>query len=95
MGAGLPFPDILRSAISCVERSAKTWESTRRRNVNGAQVVADSYATAEINVIEPRCIDRSALPPNKGMEPTVKSVTPLAKRGARVAPLFPAAHPRR
>ena len=34
------------------------------------------------------------LPSNKGMEPTVKSVTPFAKR-AKVAPLCPAAHPRR
>ena len=34
-----------------------------------------------------------ALPPNNGMELTVKSVTPFAS--AKAAPLFPAAHPRR
>ncbi len=38
---------------------------------------------------------RYAPPSNNGMELTVKSVTPLAGRRARVAPLFPAAHPRR
>ena len=47
------------------------------------------------NVIERRCIEVSALPPNKGMERTVKSVTPFAKKRAKVAPLFPAAHSRR
>jgi len=33
----------------------------------------------------------SALPPNKGMEPTVKSVTPFAF--AKAAPVLSAAHP--
>jgi hypothetical protein len=36
-----------------------------------------------------------ALPLNKGMQLTVKSVTPFAKRRAKVTPLFRAAHPRR
>ena len=33
--------------------------------------------------------------PNKGMEPTVKSVIPFARRRAKGLPLFPAAHSRR
>ena len=37
----------------------------------------------------------NAVPPNKGMELTVKSDTPFAKRRAKGAPLLPAAHPRR
>jgi hypothetical protein len=36
-----------------------------------------------------------ALPPNNWMELTGKSVTPFAKRRAKVAPLLPAAHPER
>lgn len=44
-------------------------------------------------MIELRFVAAGALPPNKGMEPTVKSVTPFAC--AKGAPLFPAAHPRR
>ena len=35
----------------------------------------------------------SVLPPNNGMELTVKSDTPFARRRAKVAQLFPAAHP--
>jgi hypothetical protein len=45
-------------------------------------------------VIEPRFIAASAVPPNRWMELTVKSVTPFAKRRAKGAPLLPAAHPR-
>jgi len=45
-----------------------------------------------ISVIELRFVELIALPPNKGMEPTVKSVTPFAR--AKVAPLLSAAHPR-
>jgi hypothetical protein len=48
-----------------------------------------------IDVIEPRFIALSAAPPNNWMELTVKSVTPFAKRRAKVAPLSPAAHPGR
>ncbi len=40
-------------------------------------------------------IQHIALPPNKGMELTVRSVTPFAKRRAKGAPLRPAAHPKR
>lgn len=40
-------------------------------------------------------VEVSAAPPNKGMEPTVKSDTPFAKRRAKAAPLSPAAHPGR
>ena len=36
-----------------------------------------------------------ACAPNKGMELTVKSVTPFARGRAKGAPLSPAAHPRR
>ena len=42
---------------------------------------------------EPRYIKVSALPSNKGMQLTIKSVTPFAF--AKVAPLFLAADPRR
>jgi hypothetical protein len=35
-----------------------------------------------------------ALPPNRGMELTAKSVTPFARRIAKGAPLFLAAYPR-
>ena len=35
------------------------------------------------------------VPPNKGMELTVKSDTPFAKKRAKGAPLLPAAHPGR
>jgi hypothetical protein len=42
------------------------------------------------NVVEPRFVAVDELPPNKGMELTVKSVTPFAY--AKAAPLFPAAH---
>ena len=45
-------------------------------------------------VSEPQSVGASAVPPNRWMELTVKSVTPLARRRARVAPLLPAAHPR-
>jgi hypothetical protein len=34
--------------------------------------------------------EQDALPPNKGMELTVKSDTPFAKRRAKGAPLLPA-----
>jgi hypothetical protein len=44
-------------------------------------------------VFEPRCIEAIALPPNKGMQLTIKSVTPFA--GAKAAPLLLAADPRR
>jgi hypothetical protein len=37
----------------------------------------------------------NGVPPNKGMELTVKSDTPFARRRAKGAPLLPAAHPRR
>ena len=40
-----------------------------------------------------RFVNRSALPPNKGMQLTAKSVTPFAF--AKAAPLLSAADPRR
>ena len=46
----------------------------------------------EANVIEPRFVAVSALPPNQGMQLTIKSVTPFAF--AKVAPLLLAADPR-
>ena len=53
----------------------------------------DSGVTAYGTVVEPRFVAVNAAPPNKWMERTVKSVTPFAKRRAKGAPLFPAAHP--
>lgn len=44
-------------------------------------------------VIKGRGIEAITLPPNEGMELTGKSVTALARRRARAAPLLPAAHP--
>ena len=44
-------------------------------------------------VVELHSVEVNAVPSNKGMEPTVKSVTPFAY--AKAAPLSPAAHPRR
>ena len=49
----------------------------------------------ERKVIAPRYVTVSEPPPNKGMELTVKSVTPFARRRAKGAPLSPAAHPGR
>jgi hypothetical protein len=46
-------------------------------------------------VIERQCIEFYAVPPNKGMELTVKSDTPFERRRAKGAPLLPAAHPQR
>jgi hypothetical protein len=43
-------------------------------------------------VSERRFVQGNAAPPNKWMEPTVKSVVPFAKRRAKATPLFPAAH---
>ena len=39
--------------------------------------------------------ERNAVPPNKGMELTVNSDTPFARRRAEGAPLSPAPYPRR
>mgnify|MGYP006899816860 CR=1 FL=1 len=46
-------------------------------------------------MIEPHFVTVNAVPPNKWMELTVKSVTPFARGRAKEVPLFPAAHPRR
>ena len=43
-------------------------------------------------MVELRCIEARALPPNKGMQLTIKSVMPFAF--AKVAPLLLAADPR-
>lgn len=54
-------------------------------------VEADRWDVRSGKLIELHLVEVSVVPPNKGMEPTVKSVTPFA--GAKAAPLFPAAHP--
>jgi hypothetical protein len=55
-------------------------------------VVRNRSGTGVSPVNERRYIERVVLPPNKGIEPTVKIVTPFA--GAKAAPLLPAAHPK-
>ena len=56
-------------------------------------VAPDSGTRDRRQVIELQFFALSALPPNKGMQLTVKSVVSFAKRRARLAPICPTAHP--
>jgi hypothetical protein len=62
----------------------------RARGLAGRFVVPNSEPRSEFRVVAPHCISRIALPSNKSMELTVKSVMPFAF--AKVTPLSPAAH---
>ena len=58
-------------------------------------VVHNSEWARNCDVVAPHSIAVNAVPPNKWMELTGKSVTPFARGRAKGAPLLPAAHPRR
>ena len=65
------------------------------RGMTGRLVASKGKQGHESCVVALRSIARVALPSNKSMELTGKSGAPFAKKRAKGAPLFPAAHPGR